>query len=116
RILHERVGDEDEVGGHPGPEDGDPERREMEARRELVPAEDPEAEERRLEEERGQSLDREWGAEDVAHELRVHGPVHPELEFLDEPGGDADGEVDEEERPEETRQPEPLLVPGPVPG
>ena len=40
----------------------------VEPRREPVPAEDPQAEERRLEEEREQALDRERGAEDVADE------------------------------------------------
>ena len=91
-------------------EHGDPERREVEARREPVPAEDPEAEERRLEEERRQALDRERRAEDVADELRVHRPVHPELELLHEPGRDADREVDQEQRPEEAGQPQPRLV------
>ena len=85
------------------------------ARREPVPAEDPEAEERRLEEERGEPLDRERRAEDVADEPRVHRPVHPELELLHEPGRDADREVDQEQRPEEARQPQPALVPRPVP-
>ena len=85
------------------PTHGDPQRRQVQARREAVPAEDPEAEERRLEHERGQSLHRERRPEDVAHELRVDGPVHPELELLDEAGGDADREVDQEERPEEVR-------------
>jgi hypothetical protein len=32
-----------------------------------------------------------------------------------EPGRDADREVDQEQRPEEARQPEPGVVPGPVP-
>ena len=87
----------------------------MQARRQPVPAEDPQPEERRLEHERRQPLDRERRAEDVADEPRVDRPVHPELELLDEPGGDADREVDQEQRPEELRQPQPLLVPRPVP-
>ncbi len=48
-------------------------------------------------------------------ESRVHRPVHPELELLHEPGRDADREVDQEERPEETSQPQPIVVPAPVP-
>ena len=87
----------------------------MDPRREAVPAEDPEAEERRLQEEGGQALDRERRAEHVAHELRVDRPVHPELELLHQPGGDADREVDQEERPEEVREAQPALVPRPVP-
>ena len=115
RVLHPRVRDQDEVRRHPRAEHGDPQRRQVHARRQPVPAEDPEAEERRLEEERGQALDRERRAEDVADELRVDRPVHPELELLHEPGGDADREVDQEERAEEVRQPQPALVPRPVP-
>ena len=97
------------------PSHGDPQRRQVHARREAVPAEDPEAEERRLEHERGEALDRERRAEDVADELRVDRPVHPELELLHEAGRDADREVDQEERAEEVRQPQPALVPRPVP-
>ena len=58
-------------------------------RRQAVPAEDPQAEERRLEEEREQALDRERGAEDVADEPAVLAPVHAELELLDDAGHDA---------------------------
>ena len=115
RVLHPRVRDEDEVRRHPRAGHGDPERRQVQPRREPVPAEDPEAEERRLEDERGQPLDRERRAEDVADELRVDRPVHPELELLHEAGGDADREVDQEERPEEVRQPQPALVARAVP-
>ena len=115
RVLHPRVRDEDEVAREPASDDGDPERRQVQARREPVPAEDPEAEEGRLEHERGEPLDRQRRPEDVADELRVDRPVHPELELLHEPGRDADREVDQEERPEEARQPQPGLVPGPVP-
>ena len=97
------------------PTTASPERGEVQARRQPVPAEDPEPEERRLEEERGEPLDRERRAEDVADELRVHRPVHPELELLHEPRRDADGEVDQEQRPEEVRQLQPLLVAGSVP-
>src|SRR3984957_9801864 len=49
-----------------------------------VAAEEPQPDERRLEEEREQPLHRERGAEDIAHEHRVARPVHAELELLDE--------------------------------
>ena len=78
-------------------------------RRQPVPAEDPQPEERRLEEERQQALDGERGAEDVADEARVVAPVHPELELLHDPGHHADREVDQEQLAEELRQPEPVL-------
>jgi hypothetical protein len=84
------------------------------ARREPVHP-SPEPEEGRLEHERGEPLDRERCAEHVAHELRVDRPVHPELELLHEPRRDADREVDQEQGPEEARQPEPGLVAAPVP-
>ncbi len=44
-------------------------------------------------------------AEDVADEARVGRPVHPELELLDQPGHHADGDVDQEQRPEEAGEP-----------
>ena len=47
--------------------------------------------------------------------LGVDGPVHPELELLDEAGRDADREVDQQQRAEEARQPQPLLVARAVP-
>ena len=75
-----------------------------------VPAEDPQAEEGRLQEEREQALDGQRGAEDVADEPGVVAPVHPELELLHDPGHHADGEVDQEELAEELGQPQPALV------
>ena len=87
----------------------------MHALGEPVPAEDPEAEERRLEHECCEAFDREWRAEDVADELRVDRPVHPELELLHEPGRDADREVDQHERPEEAGETQPGLVAPAVP-
>ena len=115
RILHERVRDQDEVGGKPGAGHRDPQRGEMQAWRELVPPEDPQPQERRLQEEGRQALDRERRAEHVADELRVDRPVHAELELLDETGRDADREVDQKQRAEEVRQPKPRLVTRPPP-
>src|SRR5262249_23759322 len=82
----------------------------MEPRREAVPAENPEPEERGLEEEGDKALDRERGPEDVADKPRVHGPVHAELELLNEARRDCDRDVDEVKRPEEVGELEPLLV------
>ena len=62
-----------------------------------VPAEDPQSDERRLEEEGEQPLDRQRRAEDVADEPRILTPVHPELELQDDARHDADREVDQEE-------------------
>ena len=81
-----------------------------------VPAEDPQAQEGRLEEEGQQALHRQRGAEDVADEAGVLGPVHAELELLHDAGHDTHGEVDQEELPEELGQLEVLDVARPVPG
>ncbi len=79
------------------------------------PAEDPQAEERRLEEEREQALDRQRRTEDVAHEPAVAAPVHAELELLDDPGHHAQGEVDQEQLPEEAGQAQVRRIARPVP-
>jgi hypothetical protein len=63
-----------------------PDRRQVHARRQAVPAEDPQPDERRLQSERGQALDRQRRTEHAADELGVHRPVHPELELLHQPG------------------------------
>ncbi len=65
------------------------------------PAEDPQAQEGRFQEEGQQSLERQRGAEDVADEARVRAPVHPELELLHDPGDHAHREVDQEELAED---------------
>ena len=85
---------------------------EMDQPRQSTPTEDPQAEEGGFEEERGQAFHRQWSAEHVADEARVLAPVHPELEFLHDPGRDADREVDQEELSEELGKP----VPGNVVG
>jgi hypothetical protein len=83
---------------------------------EPVPAEDPQAEEGRLEEEREQALDRERRPEDVADEPRVGAPVHAELELLHDARDDAHGEVDEEELSPELRRAQIVLLAGAIPG
>ncbi len=89
RVLHPAVGDED------------PKRREIRAQRhqpghrqvlhlgEPVPAEEEQADEGGLEEERHQPLDGQRRAEDVADVVAVVGPVGTELEFHGQSGGDA---------------------------
>ncbi len=84
--------------------------------REAIPAEDPEAQERRLEEERQQPLDGQRRTEDVADEPAVVAPVHAELELLHDAGDHADGEVDQEQLPVEAREPQVPLIPRSDPG
>src|SRR5271165_5467011 len=88
----------------------------MDAPGKPVPAEQPEPEERGLEEERRQALHRQWAAEHVADETRVRRPVHPELELLDEPCYDAHGDVDQQQRAEEAGQAPVLGLPVAMPG
>ena len=76
----------------------------------LAPAEEHHGDEGRFEEEGEDALDGQRGAEDVAHEVRIVGPVGAELEFEDQPRGDADGEIDAEEAHPEFGGPEPEFV------
>jgi hypothetical protein len=66
----------------------------VEAQADPVPAEDEHGLEARLQEEGEDALGGECGAEDVADEAGVGGPVGAELELHDDAGGDADGEGD----------------------
>ena len=80
---------------------------------EPVAAEQHQAQEAALEEEREHALGREQAAEHVAHEARVVGPVHAELELLDDAGGDAQREDQAVDLDPEERQLAPLRVLGP---
>ena len=97
RVLHEGVGNEDPVGREVHANRHAPDRGEVDAFRQAVPAEDPQAQECGLEEERGKRLDREWRAEHIAHEAGVLRPVHPELELLHDSGGHTQCEVDDQQ-------------------
>ena len=80
-----------------------------------APAEQPEAEEGRFEEEGGQAFDGERRAEDVADEARVRRPGHAELELLHEAGDHADRHVDQQQRAEEAREAQVVFVAAAVP-
>jgi hypothetical protein len=71
--------------------------------RQLVPAEEHQAHERRLEEEGHQPLDGQGRAEDVADVVGVVAPIHAELEFHGDAGRHAEDEVDPEQRGPEFR-------------
>ena len=73
----------------------------MELRADLVPAEEENGQEARLEEEGEDALGGQGAAEDVADVARVGGPIRAELKFHDDAGGNADGEGEREHlRPE----------------
>ncbi len=76
-------------------------REEVHARRDSIPAEYQYRQEAGFEEEGEDALGRQGGAEDVADEARIAGPVGSELEFHDDAGGHAHGENQGEDvRPE----------------
>ena len=68
RMLHPRVGRHDERGRQGGAEGDHPDVSRCTRREQPVPAEQPQAEERRLQEERGQPLHRQRRAEHVTDE------------------------------------------------
>jgi hypothetical protein len=74
--------------------------------------EEEETNERRLEKEGHQPLDRQRRAEDVTHVVRVIGPVGAELELHRYSGGDAHREIDAEQQPPEFSHSLPDLAPG----
>ena len=115
RVLHPAVRHDDEVGGEDRPDHGDPEAGQVDGRLELLPAEDPEAQERGLHEEREQRFHGQRRPEHVAHEAAVFAPRHAELELLHNAGGDAHDEVDQEELAPELGHPEVFRLAGAVP-
>ena len=103
-MLHEGVRDEDPERREVARKCDDPDAEAVDLLRELIPAEEPDAEEGRLEEEGCERLKRERRAEDIAHEAGIFGPVHAEVELLHDTGDDAHREVDDKERAEEANQ------------
>ena len=114
-MLHPRVGRED-PGGREHRADGHaPDGRQVQALGEAAPAEDPQAQEGGLEEEGQEGLDSQGSAENVTDEAGVLGPVHAELELLDDASGDAESEVNKKELTEEAGSLQPVLLAGAVP-
>ena len=75
----------------------------MPARAELVPAEEEQANEGRLQEEGHEPFDGQRRAKDVPHVMAEVAPVHAELEFHGDAGGHAKREIDAEQRSPELR-------------
>ena len=112
RVLHERVGADDEVAGQPAPGEQGQGGEEVPARTEAPLAEDQEPEEARLQEEREQAFHREGVADDPAGIAGEVGPVGAELELHRDARDDADGEVDAEDADPESRGVVPPAVSG----
>ena len=96
-----------------GAEHHDGRREQPHPRPEPVAAEQQEAEEAALEGEREHALRGQQAAEDVADEPGVVGPVHAELELLDDAGRHAQREDQAVDLGPEERQLAPLRVLGP---
>ena len=92
------------------PNDDHERREEPQPRAQAVAAEQHQAEEAALEEEGEHALGGEQAAEHVADEPRVVGPVHPELELLDDAGRDAQREDQAVDLGPEERELAPLRV------
>ena len=95
-MLHERVRDQNPQSGDIRTDGYQPDSGEVHLLGKSIPAEDPQTDEGRFQIESQEGFNGKRGAEDVAHEASVFRPVHPKLEFLDDPRNDTDGEVDEE--------------------
>jgi len=96
-ILHPAVGDQDPQGREVRADGHQPGGHQVAPLRQLVPAEEEQADEGRLQEEGHQAFDGQRRAEDVAHIMAVVAPVHAELEFHDDARRHAHGEVDAEQ-------------------
>ena len=114
-VLHPCVGREDPGGGEHRADSDAPNGRQVDALGETAPAEDPQAQEGGLEEEGQEGLDSQGSAENVTDEAGVLGPVHAELELLDDTSGDAESEVNKKELAEETGSLQPVFLAGAVP-
>ena len=108
RVLHERVGGDDEVAREPRPHEQSHGHREVTEPAESLLAEEEQTEERGLEDEGEHPLDGEGLAHDLAGVPGEAGPVRPELELERDSRHDAHGEIEREDpRPE----PRDLVVP-----
>ena len=94
RVLHPAVGNEDPERGEIGAERHQHGHQQVLTAGELVPAEEEEPDQSRLEEEGHQPLHRQRGTEDVPHILGVVSPVGAELELQGDPRGHSHHEVD----------------------
>ena len=112
RVLHPAIGDEDPQRGQIGAERHEPGHREVGLLAHPVPAEEEQPDQRRFQEEGHQALDRQRRAEHIAHIVGVVGPVHAELELHRDAGGDAEREIDAEQRAPEFRHVLPDLTAG----
>ena len=115
-MLHPCVGCKDEVRRQKCSDGRGPDRCKMQFLRKPVPTEDPQAQESALKKEGEQTFHCQRCTENVSNKATIGGPVHTELEFLNNSCDYPDGEVDEEEFSEKLGCTQVLQVAGPVPG
>ena len=98
RVLHPSIGDQDpqrrEVRTN-GDQPGDDQMRDL---AQLVPAEKEQPDKGCLKKEGHQPFDRQRRPENVADIMAVIAPVHPELKFHGDSGGNSEGEIDAEQQ------------------
>ena len=110
-LLHERVGDQNPQRGKIRANRHCPHHRRVRFLGQLIPAENPQAQESGFEEKGEQRLDGKRRAKNVAHKARVFRPIHAELKFLHDAGDDADRKIDEEQLAPEFGQAQVHLIP-----
>ena len=108
--LHPRVGHDDPQRAEMRAEDDKRGGEEPEARAEAAAAEEHQAQETALQEEGEDALGGQQTPKDVADEARIARPVHAELEFLHDAGGDAHGEDEAVDLEPVERELAPLLL------
>ena len=96
-ILHPCIGHQNPPGGNRCAQACEPCGGEMEAGRDLLPAEEHHGHEGGLHKECHDALDGQWRAEDIAYEPRVVRPVGAEFKLKDDTCGNTHGEIDAEE-------------------
>jgi hypothetical protein len=114
-MLHPGVRGQDEKRRQVRPDRHQPDAGQVREFRQPVPAEYPQADERGLQEECDQRLDRQRRTEDITDEPRVVAPIHTELELLNNTGNHTHPEVDEEQLPPKLRHMQILWIAGPIP-
>jgi hypothetical protein len=102
-ILHPAVGDQDPQRGKVRAQRDEKRHHQMLHFGKSLPAEKKQPDERRLENERHQPFDGKRNAENVAHVMRVVGPIGTELEFQRQAGGHAHHEIDAKQQAPEAR-------------
>ncbi len=112
RVLHPAIGDQDPQCREVRAERDSPGGHQMADLRQLVPAEEEQADKGRLQEEGHQAFDRQRCPENIADIIAVIAPVHAELEFHHDACGDTEHEIDAEQRPPELRHLPPDLPAG----